>query len=149
MGVGPGLSIGGNAQRPAMSGLQARRVRRADQRIGSRKKEGISTGSVSTFGRMGAGQRGKSGSTAIGSGRGELQDAVQIMSASGISLLVGVMGQSPVAGIHAGAFGLPVGLRLGLDGLESGGVALVQRLLRSERPARIVEPGSLELQREA
>lgn len=83
-----------------MRGLKPCRVGRADQRVGSRKKDGISTGSVSALGRSGTGHCRRSATSRIGAGRGDAQDAVVISSAHAVSLAVGIILSSPIVGFH-------------------------------------------------
>ena len=110
-----------------MRRLQPGRVRGADQRVGSRKKKGVSTGSVSALGRSGTGHCNWSATSLIGSGRGDAQDAVMISSAQAVSLAVGVILSSPIVGLHGFNVGKVPGIEERLRRANAGKVGLMAR----------------------
>ena len=123
---------------PCMCRLQPSGVGGADQRVGSSKKEGVSTGSVSAFGRAGTGHRSCCAISWIGSGRGDPQDAVVISSAQAVSLAVGVILSSPIVGLHGGDVGKVAGIDECLRRADARKVCLMHgSFLRQLRARRI------------
>ncbi|OJY63044.1 MAG: hypothetical protein BGP16_04155 [Sphingobium sp. 66-54] len=130
-----------------MGGLQPGGIGGADQGVGTVKKDGRSTGSVSARGKLGAGQRTATGRTGIGRGRGEAQHTSSIVSAGSINLAIGIIVQSPVPILDAGDLGPPAGIGTRLCGFERGSVRRAQGSLGREGLPRAVQPGTAQHQR--
>ena len=132
-----------------MRGSQSRAVFGADQRVGSRKNEGVRTGSVSARGKSGAGQTGACGITLSGRVAGEAQDAVTIQDSGSVSFTIGVIPLSPLRGGKAAKLRLPVGIGAILRGPDGGDVARMGGCGCGECGFGLVQSRRLNLQRGA
>lgn len=111
----------------------------ADHRVGSFKKDGISTGSVSTSGMCTDGQFRLAGSTC--SGRGWQPDnAITINDAQVFVLILSSMVESPIVGLEGGDLGIERGLcsALGVDELTlhllPSGLVLAAQMINPSAP---------------
>ena len=126
-------------QRPVLCSFKPGGIGGAYHRIGSFKKDGISTGSVSTSGMTTGGQFRLAGSTC--SGRGWQPDnAIPINDAQIFVLLLNSMVESPIVGLEGGDLGIECGLRsaLGVDDLTlhvlPSGLVLAAQMINPSAP---------------